>query len=281
MAGGAYFGAFLVERFDAAVGGRLLKLATYLGIPLAVAGVLLLVIDLGQPLRFWRLLANFNLTSPMSMGTWILSVWVGIAVIMVIAWRVERRMTEPAIRKLRRTTTVLSWFNFVLAIMLMAYTGVLLAASNQPMWAGTVLLPSLFVTSAVSTGVAILVFTVLITRNSWKIPNQIVTRLIKADALVIVIELAVLIGYAIWLNGATMAGTGEAMRQLTTGVLAVRFWIGVVLLALLVPFGLEVAHWGKDIESKKSVWRAALASSACVIIGAMILRAVIVIGGQV
>jgi uncharacterized membrane protein YbjE (DUF340 family) len=53
----------------------------------------------------------------------------------------------------------------------------------------------------------------------------------------------------------------------------------VVLLALLVPLGLEVANWGKELEGK-AVWRAVLASAVCVVFGGLVLRAVITIGGQ-
>ena len=280
MAGGAYFGAFLTERLVAGNDGKLLRLANYLGIPLASLGVILLVMDLGEPLRFWHMLLSFRVASPMSMGTWILILWMSIAVMMIMAWYAERYISESISRKLQRITGVLGWINFVISVLVMCYTGVLLAASNQPMWTGTVLLPSLFVTSAVSTGVAILVFTILITRNTFKISGRTVSRLIEADALVILIELVVLVGYAFWLTGASMPGTHEAMRLLTTGVLAARFWLGVVLLALLIPFGLDVAHWGKDIGANKVVWSAALASSACVLVGALVLRAVIVMGGQ-
>ena len=281
MAGGAYFGAFLAERLGAGGDSGLLRMATYLGIPLATSGVALLLIDLGQPLRFWHLMTSFNVMSPMSMGTWILLIWVGIAVVLVIAWRAERHLAEPASRNVRRTIEVLTWVNFIFAVLLMSYTGVLLAISNQPMWAGTLLLPALFVTSAVSTGIAILVFTILITRNPWKIPSRMLSRLVEADAVVILIELVVLVGYVIWLTNGVMPGTHEAMKLLTTGVLAARFWLGVVLLALLIPLGLNIAHWGKDMEAKKSIWGAAVASSACVLLGALVLRGVMVIGGQI
>jgi polysulfide reductase chain C len=279
MAGGAYFGAFLAEIRTTTRKG-LLRLATYLGIPLAVVGVTLLIIDLGEPLRFWHLITHFNFTSPMSMGTWILALWVSIAVILVIAWWIEDHRPEMLKTGMRRVVQVLTWADLVLSIMLMSYTGVLLATSNQPMWAGTLLLPSLFVTSAVSTGIAILVFTILITRNSWKFPTKTVGRLIEADAVVIFIELIVLVGYVFWLNAGSLPGTHEAMRMLTTGVLAARFWIGVVLLALLIPLAINVSHWGKDIAEKRSLWTTAVASSACVLLGAMILRGIMVIGGQ-
>lgn len=299
MAGGAYFATFLAERFGGVVNKKLLRLATYVGVPLAVLGVLLLVVDLGHPLRFWHLLARFEVMSPMSMGTWILLAWVGIAVIMVILWRVEYGLSEQVSRRLRRGVEVLASVNLAFSVLLIAYTGVLLAVSNQPLWAGTVLLPSLFVASAISTGVAMVIIAALLANaiskggpvelklainqlfgsTDWTIPNRTVARLAKADAVVILVELAILIGYAIWLGASPMAGTGEALRLLTTGVLAIPFWVGVVIVALLIPLGLELAIWGKEIE-RKAVWHVAVASSACVILGGLILRAIVVIAGQ-
>ncbi len=299
MAGGAYFAAFLAERFAGIVDRRLLRLATYIGIPLAVVGVLLLVVDLGNPIRFWHLFTQFKVISPMSMGTWILLAWVGIAIILAILWWVENFLTEDVARSLRRTTERLSWVNLVFAVLLIAYTGVLLSVSNQPLWASTALLPSLFVASAVSTGVAMLVLAAtaantvskgnlielrmaldqLFGSKDWTIPSRTVARLAEADVILIIVEMVVLIGYAIWLAVSSMAGAGEALRLLTTGVLAAPFWVGVVLLALLIPLGLDIANWGKEIETK-TVRRAIITSSTCVVLGGLILRAVIVIGGQ-
>lgn len=299
MAGGAYFAAFLAERFTGVTDRKLLRLAVYVGVPLAIIGVLLLVVDLGQPIRFWHLFTQFKVTSPMSMGTWILLAWVGIAIIMAILWWAQNFLTEEVARSLRRTTERLSWVDLVLAVLLIAYTGVLLAVSNQPLWASTALLPSLFVASAVSTGVAILVLAGIavnsVSRGSlvelrialnqlfgsrdWTISNRTVARLAEADVIVILVELAVLIGYAIWLAISSMAGAGEALGILTTGVLAAPFWAGVVLLALLIPLGLDIANWGKEIETKK-VRLALMTSTTCVILGGLILRAVIVIGTQ-
>ena len=299
MAGVAYFAAFLAERFTGAVDRKLLRLATYVGVPLAVIGVLLLVVDLGSPLRFWHLFTQFKVTSPMSMGTWVLLAWVAIAIIMIILWWVENRLTEEVARSLRRTTGLLSGVNLVLAVLLIAYTGVLLAVSNQPLWASTVLLPSLFVTSAVSTGVALLILAAIASNaiskgklvemrmalnqlfgsTDWTIPNKTVGRLAKANAIVILVELAVLIGYVVWLAASSMAGAGEALRVHTTGTLAILFWVGEILVALLIPLGLYIANWGKELE-RKAVLRAITASATCVILGGLVVRAAIVIGGQ-
>jgi formate-dependent nitrite reductase membrane component NrfD len=182
---------------------------------------------------------------------------------------------------------------------MIAYTGVLLSVSNQPMWSSTILLPALFVASAVSTGVALLIIAsiasnsisrgnlvelrmtmnILYGSTNWTIPGKIVEKLAEMDVVVIVIELLTLIGYAIWLAASSMSGASDALGLLTTGVLAAPFWVGVVLLALLIPLGLEIANWGKDI-ARKSVSRAIIASSLCVVLGGLILRAVITIGGQ-
>jgi len=276
MAGGAYFAAFLVDRFSGGAHKALLRLATYLGVPLTVIGVLLLIVDLGMPIRFWRLLTVFNVVSAMSMGTWILFFWVGGAVIMIILWNAEYFFAiEEARATLARIAGAFSWVVFVFSALLMTYTGVLLASSNQPLWAGTILLPSLFVASAISTGVAIVLITALISRNRV-IAIRTVARLGEADAVVIVIELAALIA---WLGFSAVLGSTGGVRLLTTGALAVPFWLGVVLLAILIPLVLELRNWGREITTRR-VWLAMVTSSLCVLLGGLILRLVVVVGGQ-
>ena len=278
MAAGAYFVAFLADHFGGHAERPLLHLAVYLGVPMATLGAAFLLIDLGQPLRFWHLMAGFRISSPMSIGTWLLMLWLATSAWSAVIWYIEQR-AKTISTKLIRITETLNWFGFFFSILFMAYTGVLLAASNSPMWASTVLLPALFVTSAASTGAAILIFSALITKR-WKKYGKTIQRMVKSDAIIIVFELVVLLVYMFWLPNSSVPGTDAAMRHLTTGVLAARFWLGVVLLALMVPFALDVAHWGKELEAHKIVFGAAVASSACVIVGGLVLRAVIVIGGQ-
>jgi len=295
MAGGAYFVAFIADRFTGGGNRQLFRLATYLGIPMAVIGVILLIVDLGRPVRFWHLLTEFKVSSPMSMGTWILFAWVLIAVVLAVIWWSERFFDKGMPRNLQRLTSFLGGINVIFAVLLMTYTGVLLAVSNQSLWAGSVLLPSLFVASAISTGIAIIILGAMITNAStearlalnqcsrasdWTISNKTIVRLAEVDAGVIVIELLALVGYAVWLANSSLAGASEGLSILLTGSLAAPFWIGVVLLALLIPLWLDVANWGKQIGSNKRVAMVIASSSLCVIIGGLILRAVITIGGQ-
>ncbi len=298
MAGGGYFAAFIIERYTKATDNNLLRLATYLGIPMAIIGVLLLIVDLGAPLRFWHLFTQFNLATPMSAGTWILTAWLICAFLMIMIWWLDNK-NPGRYTGLLGIVKVVKPINLIFSILLIAYTGVLLSVSNQPLWSSTILLPALFVASAVSTGVALLIIASIASNaiskgnlvelrktmdflygsTNWTVPNKVIEKLAETDVVVIVIELITLIAYAIWLATSSMGGASDALGLITTGVLAAPFWVGVVLLALLIPLGLEITNWGKDITTK-SVSRAIIASSVCVVLGGLVLRAIITIGGQ-
>ncbi len=279
MAAGAYFAAFLAERFGKHTDHRLLHIALYFGIPAAMAGVAFLLYDLSNPLRFWHLFVSFNLTSPMSIGSWLLVLWVTIGILIVFLWHLRGRIPiKPII--LQQIRNSLHWAGFFASALLMTYTGVLLAVSNQPLWTSTFLLPPLFVISAVSTGAAVLVLGSMITRM-WKSHGETIRRMVQVDAIVIVVELVVLLAYFLWLSQSGVSGAIESMRQLTSGTLAVPFWFGVVLLAILLPFILYVINWNKKIGETRIVFASLTASSVCVIFGGLVLRTVIVIGGQI
>jgi polysulfide reductase chain C len=297
MAGGAFLAAKAAGRFSGSKDDSLLRLATYLALPLAVIGVLLLIFELGTQLWFWHLFTRFDVGSPMSMGTWILIVWALIAVVMIVSWWLEGKVSQEAAASLVRMRKLLSRINVFFSAALIAYTGVLLAVSSQSLWSGTVLLPALFVVSAVSTGVAVLVLAALALNRiadgsmaelklalnqifgttEWKTPKEMIVKLAEADALIIVLEIAVMVGYAIWL--ATSSAGSDALGVLITGSMAAPFWVGVVLLALLIPFGLDLTIRGKAAEAK-GVTMTIVTSSLCVVVGGLILRWVITSGGQ-
>ena len=94
--------------------------------------------------------------------------------------------------------------------------------------------------------------------------------------IVVVLELLALVAFSVWLGASSMGGAMEGLLALVAGPMAIFFWIGVVLLALLIPLAIELAAWGKRV-----MWGAVAASSACVVVGGLVLRAVIVLGGQV
>jgi len=299
IAGGAYLVAFLANLYSGGSNRNLFRLAVYTGVPLAIIGVLLLVVDLGTPIWFWHLFTSFLPVAVMSMGTWILLAFLIIAFIMIILWVIEGDATRNAGKysgnmagTARRFSGFFAWVNVIFAVLLITYPGVLLASTSQPIWSNTLLVPALFVASAVATGVALLILMAMLTNavnnssssmlnsivkwlfgsTGWQISKETMGQLSKSLLGLIVVEALILIGYVIWL-GATGASGTEALDLLITGTLAIPFWITIVGVGLIIPLALLFMNRGKATL-------AVLTSASCVLLGGLALRAILIVGGQ-
>ncbi len=287
MAGGAYLVAFLANKYSGGKYNNLFRLSVLTGVPLAIIGVILLIIDLGTPIWAWHLFVKFLPTAVMSMGTWILFTWIIIAFAMMIMWVVEwdsnrnpGKYSTGMVDFTKKLAGLLAWAGFIFAILLMTYTGVLLASTTQALWSSTWLLPSLFVASAIATGVALLIVMSMILNkvnegsgSGWTFSEDIISKLSSALTGVIAVEALILIGYAIWLAVGGDAAN-EAFKMLISGDLAIAFWIAVVGVGLVIPLVLLMLTRGR------STLMVLAASSACVLLGGLALRAVMTVGGQ-
>ena len=92
----------------------------------------LLVADLGRPSRFLYMLRVFRPTSPMNMGTWILTGFGGLSTLAALPAVLPR---PP--RALVRAADVAGIGAAVLGLPLVGYTGVLIADTAVPVWQGT------------------------------------------------------------------------------------------------------------------------------------------------
>lgn len=297
IAGGAYLAAFLMNLFSRGKNELLPKVAMFLGVPLVLLGSLLLVVDLGEQLRAWHLFTRFLPESPMSMGSWILLLYALIGIVMIALWWAksfepgEVRLTvlsgvASVIRPAARALGVLGWINLVLAVLLITYTGVLLSATNQPLWGGILLLPALFVVSAIATGTALLVLVmrtgfgrvvdILFGGEGEPVPGEVLHTMGMSSLILGIIEVVVLIGYLGWLAFFSTPAAASALAVLLTGSMSFLFWGGVVLLGLLIPLVLELA----SVRGKEALVGSMLASAALVILGGFFLRAAVLLGGQ-
>jgi formate-dependent nitrite reductase membrane component NrfD len=297
LAGGAYFSGFLTDRISGGKHALLPKIAMFLGVPLVLLGSLLLVLDLGEQLRAWHLFTRFRPGSAMSMGSWILILYALIGIVMIALWWADSFDPEKikltglsglakVIRPARPALGVLSWIALVLAVVLMTYTGVLLSATNQALWASTFLLPVLFVVSAVFTGSALLLLVlksglgrlldILFGGEGETIPDETINAMAKATAVVGVWNVVVLAAFLAWLAFGSTAAAADSVGILTFGGLAFLFWVGVVIVGLLIPLALLYA----SVRGKEPVVGAILTSACLVLIGGFVLRLVIVLGGQ-
>ena len=234
-------------------------------------GVILLVVDLGNPLRFWEFLLRkgpgilmFNPDSVMSIGVWLLTIFVILSLVYLVLCLVSWIFVWGA--KLRQLVGVAA---FCFALLVTVYTGVLLAATPNPLW-NTVFLPAVFSVSALSTGIAGVVF-VLALGHLYKRAVKIdpfVPELEKINSRVIGLLLLIIILFV-------LAGIGSApMKMIIGSSFGFLWWIGVIGLGLIVPllFG---------IKGKANKPEASLVVSALVLLGGFLLRYVILIGGQI
>ncbi|MDQ2841861.1 MAG: polysulfide reductase NrfD [Acidobacteriota bacterium] len=111
----------------------------------------LLVHDLGRPERFLHMLRVFRITSPMSMGSWILTVFstcMGGAAVLPFGPRVFRPLGNP-----------LALIGGVLGLGLSGYTGVLISQTAVPVWQQSYrTMPVMFLASGTAAAAAFLEF---------------------------------------------------------------------------------------------------------------------------
>ncbi|MBK0417626.1 polysulfide reductase NrfD [Leucobacter sp. CSA1] len=101
-------------------------------------GAVALIVDLGRPERFLHMFRTFKITSPMSVGSWILgafSAGAGVAAAAEVDRMTRRRLPLGPLRKLlnlaEKPAGVVS---AAFAAPLAAYTGVLLSDTANPTW---------------------------------------------------------------------------------------------------------------------------------------------------
>ena len=303
---GAYFVTFVADRLSGRRYGGAKRAAAAIGVPAVMVGVVMLIVDLGHPFRAWHLFARFRPISPMSLGSWLLLIWSGCAVVLFLYWwlaSLAERRTAGFLRRavslslaVRREADILDWVTFSLSVLLMSYTGVLLTGTSEPLWASTTLLPVLFVFSAVGTGLAAInLFSALGVRQ---IETDLVHRLCNAASVVCILEVLALAALLVAATTAPYSGAVYAagveqplvptiaqsaaqvsVGAMLSGALSFPFWVGVVLVGLLIPLGTELSLLlrGADKAPRSVVGLLGF----MVLLGGFALRAVIVFAGQV
>ena len=121
MASGA---AFVALACDLSGDERSARIARKVALAALLPSPPLLILDLGRPERFYNMLRVFKPRSPMSMGSWCLSLFGGLAGGAVFADILGRH----------KTAKTLGGMNALVAGYLGSYTGVLLAATAVPVW---------------------------------------------------------------------------------------------------------------------------------------------------
>jgi protein NrfD len=259
LAAGSYFLAVLIEWFGSAEDEPLANIAYRIAFPLVSLCGLLLTWDLGQPLRFWHMLVQpngvpvFKYWSPMSIGSWGLSVFGACSFVSFVATLWPQRWPGRWLHR-RWPHLVLQLVGCFAGFFIASYTGSLLSATNQPMWSDTVWLAPLFLASAASTSLALM----SLIAHHWQIGTPAAReRLEGAEPLALGLELVILGGF--------VASLGNNLGPVLMTVRGSLLIFGTLLLAVLLPLLLHL-HVGR-----RFAWGIP-AAAVCALLGGFILR---------
>ena len=202
LAAGSYFLATLIEMFGHDADLPLSRIGFRLAFPLICVCGIFLTVDLENPSRFWHMLfqservhdaleAGWPLGgwgdmiqapmlkwwSPMSIGAWAITLFGACSFLSFLGaiWpggRLDHLLTRGWLARTFQLVGCLIGF-FVAS-----YTGVLLEATNQPVWSDSDWIGPVFLTSAASTSIAALL---LLARRGKAVPAESLRRLEHAD----------------------------------------------------------------------------------------------------
>src|SRR5918998_1686740 len=227
---------------------------------------ILLIMDLGRPERFYNMLRIVKLRSPMSTGSWALTIF-GVLSGLIAAAQAARDGLLGRDNSLVRLIQsfipdrLLSVVAVPVELYVGLYSGILLSATSVPMWARNFLLMGpTFLSSGLSTGLSAISF--ILHLGDWG-EKKTLEALRRTERISLVLEGGLLV--------ASLARMGRWGKPLYSKELAPLFLGGAVLGGVLAPFALLS---GREARGKS------LLSSALVLLGGLALRFAVIEGGR-
>lgn len=279
ISAGAYFIGSLVELLGNVKQREISRIAYYIAFPLICITPILLIADLGQPVRFWHLffytkdgIPYINHQSPLSVGTWALLIYSGMSFLSFLSvLGADGRLKSPVVKNLvnlfnriphKVYAVVGSFFGFFVA----GYTGVLLNTTARPLWEATdPLIGSLFIVSAASTGAAAIA---LVMRRQNITSGETFVQLEIFDRVTMIVELLLIVVMVII--------AGQYAGPILRGWYGLMFWGGTVAVGILVPLWL---NWSAR-RPGSAVNNPVILSAVLILFGGALLRISLVQAGQ-
>jgi formate-dependent nitrite reductase membrane component NrfD len=222
--GGVAAGSYVIGRTAERFGGRryraLTKAATYTSFAAFLPSPPLLIHDLGDPWRFHHMLRVWKPTTPMNLGSWVLTGFGAAASAAVLREYLKTASPEDrgVVSKMVDGTLLLisDAAGIPLALMLGGYTGVLLSCSANPLWCRNPWLGPMFMSSAIGTGASATSLVLSLTGDGSRDDAD-------ASRALDVIDSASNLAEAVFL-GAYLRSLGKNAHPLTRGKWAPHIW---------------------------------------------------------
>lgn len=266
---------------------NVIKTAALLAPISITVGLVILIFHLAKPWTFWYLMFNYSTTSIMSMGVMLFQVYMVFLILwLVIIFRafvmelIKRFMprlqfVDKLINAASKFTHFIEILLIILSVLLGAYTGFLLSALISYPMLNNPVLPILFLASGTSSGIAALIFTVLLfTKESTHSPA--LAFLHKLEMPIICAEVFLLVAFFVGLYLGGGQKTVAFETALLGGFWSYVFWFGVVFVGLALPLLLNLIASDKQKHQRGFM----LFVSCLGLIGVLCLRFFILYAGQ-
>lgn len=222
-----------------------------------VLGAVFLLADLGSPERAFQVFFTPS-SSLLTLGSWAIAVFCACSLLaLVVGGLVETPVSRIAEAVLHVVATAA-------AFCVILYSGVYLSTFPTVPFLHNPIVPALFVASALSTGMALLMIFGFVIQNHEDVTEGL-ALCARADAALLGCEAVIVASFA----GVTLAFGGSAVssvESLLWGEHAGLFWLGVVLAGLVVPIALEMLHL-RGFDSIVLV-----GGAGCALVGGLCLR---------
>lgn len=283
ISGGSISIALLVRYYRKQVGNTpLLKAASLVSFGTICLGMLCLVLDLTNPLFFWKILLYYNLNSVMSLGVIVLLFYIPLTAVIAayaledeIKALVNKPWVAPIYEMAAKFRGPLETLMLILAVCVCAYTGFLISALMHMPVLNTSILPALFIISGLSAGAA----TAKMIAVRWfnePVHSVEMEMLHKVEWPIMAIEglfLFMLFAGLILGDGSNQAAS-VAFYQ---GGWSALFWTGVIGLGFIMPLILNFALGQRFAHSSRAFYL----TGGSVVCGMMCLRLFLLYSGQI
>lgn len=247
-------------------------IGAWAAVVLLAIGLLCLVAETEKPFQAMILFTSFvNFGSWMTIGAWLL-------LVTFIVWLVYAVLVTPKLfaeKASEGVKKILSGVGAVLAVCVALYAAVLLSAAPAMALWNTMLLPVLFLVSAIDTGLALIA--ILLTVGPDKAEaHELMPWIEKGVCIMVVLEFIVLAALILMASSSANVAAAFSAAQIVDGSLALPFWLLVVVVGLVAPLIVAItgAFFKKAVSPVISV-----AGAVCALVGGLTLRYVILAAG--
>lgn len=243
------------------------KIGVILAVVLLVLAPMLLIVDLERPLRFWHLFPYLNLASPVTWGTFLLTIYpLNCLIYGYFMYKGDERRTK-----------FFGLLGIPLAISVHGYTGFILALSKARALWNTAVMPILFLVSAMVSGIALMIIVIVI-KDRFFSPEKRVNREMVIDLGKILAGAILADLFLIFSDVLVLLTADTEAREAAMLILSLDFsplFLGVeIFLGSLIPLAILAAS-----ATREKVGWVTLAA-IFVMIGIWAMRYIMVIGGQ-